>query len=84
MKIGILGTGIIAGKMAETISRMKNVQLYAAASRTESKAHDFALKYGAKNYYGSYEALADDANIDLVYIATPHSRHFQDSIMCLA
>ncbi len=83
MKIGILGTGIIAGKMAETINRMKDVQLYAVASRTESKAYDFAIKFGVKNYYSSYEALADDGNIDLIYIATPHSRHFQESIMCL-
>ncbi len=83
MKIGILGTGIIAGKMAETVNRMKDVQLYAVASRTESKAHDFAVKFGAKKYYDSYEALADDENIDLIYIATPHSRHFQDSVMCL-
>ena len=53
MKIGILGTGIIAGKMAETVNRMKDVQLYAVASRTENKAHDFAVKFGAKKYYDS-------------------------------
>ena len=83
MKIGILGTGIIAGKMAETINQMKNVRLYAVASRTEDKARNFAETYNIPQYYGSYEALAADSEIDLVYIATPHSRHYQDALLCL-
>ncbi len=83
MKIGILGTGIIAGKMAETINKMKGVQLYAVASRNVNKASEFADKYRVPKYYGNYESLAEDENIDLVYIATPHSRHYEDAVMCL-
>ncbi len=83
MKIGILGTGIIAGKMAETINQMKGVQLYAVASRNVNKASEFADKYCIPMYYGSYESLAEDENVDLVYIATPHSRHYEDAVMCL-
>lgn len=83
MKIGILGTGIIAGKMSETISQMKDVQLYAVASRTSDKARRFAEIYDIPHYYDSYEALAEDSEIDLIYIATPHSRHFEDAVMCL-
>lgn len=83
MRIGILGTGIIAMKMAETITEMNDIQLYAVASRSEEKARDFAHMYNIPKYYGSYESLADDEKVDLVYIATPHSRHCEDSVMCL-
>ncbi|MGN0574509.1 MAG: Gfo/Idh/MocA family protein, partial [Ruminococcus sp.] len=84
MNIGILGTGSIAHKMADTIIRMdNNVNLYAVASRTSEKAKMFAEKFGIPNYYASYEELAKDINTDLIYIATPHSRHFDDCMLCL-
>ncbi len=83
MNIGILGTGSIAGKMADTVNHMNDVTLYAVASRTTEKAKSFAEKYNIPNYYGSYEALVKDKNIDLVYIATPHSRHYEDCMLCL-
>ena len=70
-------------KMAETITEMNDIQLYAVASRSEEKARDFAHMYNIPKYYGSYESLADDEKVDLVYIATPHSRHCEDSVMCL-
>ncbi|MCI6561444.1 MAG: Gfo/Idh/MocA family oxidoreductase [Ruminococcus sp.] len=84
MNIGILGTGSIAHKMADTIIRMdSNVNLYAVASRTSEKAEIFANKFGIPNYYASYEELVKDVNIDLIYVATPHSRHFEDCMLCL-
>ena len=46
--IGIMGTGNIAGIMAETVKKMKGVKLYAVASRTRVKADAFAAKYGCK------------------------------------
>lgn len=76
-KIGILGAGWIAGKMAETVSAMDGYEISAVASRSIEKARDFANKWNIPNAYGSYEALVSDNDIDLVYVATPHSHHFQ-------
>ena len=76
-KIGILGAGWIAGKMAETVAAMDGYEISAVASRSIEKARDFANKWNIPNAYGSYEALVSDNNIDLVYVATPHSHHFQ-------
>ncbi len=82
-KVGIIGAGWIAHKMAQTLIKMKGVEAYAIASRSMGKAKEFANQYDIPVAYDSYEALADDANVDLVYIATPHSHHFQQAIMCL-
>lgn len=81
--IGIMGTGNIAGVMADTIRRMKNVRLYAVASRQQVKADVFAGKYGCKKAYGSYEELVRDKKVDLVYVATPHSQHFENAALCI-
>lgn len=83
VKIGILGTGNIAGQMAGTLSRMEGAELYACASRTQSRAEAFARKYGAARAYASYGALAADEAVDLVYIATPHSTHCENTLICL-
>ena len=83
MNIGILGAGRIARKMAKTINQMENAVLYAVGSRTAEKAECFAQEFGITKSYGSYEELANDSNIDLVYIATPHSRHYEDCMLCL-
>lgn len=82
-RIGIMGSGNIAGVMAETIKKMKNVRLYAVASRTKIKADAFANKYGCKKAYGSYEELVLDKKVDLIYIATPHSEHFENARLCI-
>ncbi|MCQ2976116.1 MAG: Gfo/Idh/MocA family oxidoreductase [Bacteroidales bacterium] len=82
-KVGILGTGWIADKMANTLAGMKNAQAYAVASRTLEKAEKFANQFSIPKYYGSYEELAKDPNVDLVYVATPHSHHFEQTKMCL-
>ncbi len=81
--IGIIGLGIIAGMMADTVNQMKEVKLYAVASRTLEKAQQFQKKYHCEKIYGSYEELVKDPEVDLVYIATPHSRHYEDSLLCL-
>lgn len=82
-RIGIMGSGNIAGVMAETVKKMKNVRLYAVASRIKVKADAFANKYGCKKAYGSYEELVSDKKVDLVYIATPHSEHFENARLCI-
>ena len=81
--IGIMGAGNIAGVMADTIIKMKNVKLYAIASRQQVKADVFAGKYGCKKAYGSYEELVKDKKVDLIYIATPHSEHYENAKLCI-
>lgn len=83
LKVGILGAGHIARKMATTLQEMKEADLYAVAARELSKAEQFANEFQARKAYGNYEALADDPDIDLIYIATPHSHHFAPARMCL-
>lgn len=81
--IGILGTGWIADKMATTLAGMTTARAYAVASRTTEKAEKFAANFSIPKAYGNYEALADDPEVDLIYIATPHSHHFENTKMCL-
>lgn len=83
MNVGILGAGTIAAKMSETINSMDNVTLAAVGSRDINKAKNFAEKFGAKKAYGSYEELVKDESLDLIYVATPHSRHYEDCMLCL-
>lgn len=83
LKVGILGAGHIAQKMATTLMGMKEAELYAVAARELSRAEQFDDEFHAQKAYGNYEALADDPDIDLIYIATPHSHHFGPARMCL-
>ena len=82
-RVAIMGTGKIAGVMAGTIKKMKNVKCYGVASRNEERAQEFAKEYGIKVAYASYEEMMLDDKIDLVYIATPHSEHYANMIMCI-
>lgn len=82
-KIAIMGTGNIAKTMARTIKRMKNVKVYAVASRDMTRAQAFAKEFGVKKTYGSYEEMVKDSKIDLVYIATPHSEHYANMKLCI-
>lgn len=76
-KIGIIGAGWIAEKMAETVAAMNGYEISAIASRSIERARSFAAKFNIEKAYGSYEKLVCDDDIDLVYVATPHSHHFQ-------
>jgi len=87
MNIGILGTGWIAGKMADTVNSMnrenEDVKLLAVGSRTSESAQEFAEKYGIPRHYASYEELCNDSDIDLIYVATPHPFHAENMLMAL-
>lgn len=83
VKIGIIGTGWIAEKMAITLEGMEGVEAYAVASRQLQTACDFADRWGFTRAYGSYEEMLDDEEVELVYIATPHSHHFEHARMSL-
>lgn len=83
MKIGVLGTGNIIKSIAPTIAKMQDAQCYAIASRTQERANEAAEEYGFEKAYGSYEELVADPEVELVYIATPHSRHYEDMKLCI-
>ncbi|KJD34292.1 oxidoreductase [Tamlana nanhaiensis] len=83
IKWGIIGLGNIAHKFAKDLLTINDAELYAVASRNQEKANDFAKTYNAQKAYPSYEDLANDPNVDAVYIATPHVFHKENSIMCL-
>ena len=80
---GIIGLGKIAHKFAQDIPKGKNMRLHAVASRSMEKAQDFANQYGASHYFDSYEALISCPDLDVVYIATPHVLHRDNSLLCL-
>lgn len=79
----ILGCGRIAGKFAADLQLIPDATLYAVASRDLEKARAFAAQYPAEHIYGSYEALVSNPNIDVIYIATPHSHHHEHTLLCL-
>ena len=83
MNIGILGAGNIAATMATTLQSLKNVRCYAVAAREKKRAQAFADKFGFQVAYGSYVDMLSDPNVHLVYIATPHSHHYEHIKMCL-
>ena len=76
MRVGIVGAGWIAEKAAITLKDLEGVNCYAIASRSMEKAEAFAKKWGVERAYGSYSALLDDPDVDLIYVATPHSHHY--------
>lgn len=84
MKIGILGLGHIAEKVCETIVKMdSNYELYAVSSRDMIKSLEFKKKYNATKAYGSYLDLVKDDEVDLIYIATVNSCHYEHMRLCL-
>lgn len=80
---GIVGLGNIAGKFAADLKLLPDAELTEVASRDVNKAGEFARKFGAKKSSGSYEALFNSQDVDVVYIATPHSHHAENSIAAL-
>ena len=82
-RIGIIGAGWIAHKMSLAIAPLKDIEIYAIASRSIEKAKEFATEHNIPAAYGSYEDMLDDPEVDLVYIATPHSHHFAHAMLAL-
>ena len=76
LRVGIIGTGWIAEKAAITLCGLKDCEAYAVGSRTPEKAEAFARQWGIGKAYGSYAALMADPDVDLVYVGTPHSHHY--------
>ena len=82
-KVGIIGAGWIADKMAEALAPLNDYCVHAIASRSLEKAEAFAKTWNIPKAYGSYEELVADKDVDLVYIATPHSHHFPHTMLAL-
>ena len=83
IKWGIIGLGKIANKFAEDLVYVDNAELYGVASRSLKNAKEFSEKHSAKVAYGSYEELMEDTEVDVIYIATPHSFHHELTLKCL-
>ncbi len=73
----------MAAAFAEAMADVNGAELHAVGSRRQATADSFAGRYGILRSYGSYERLLDDADIDIVYIATPHSLHHENCLQSL-
>lgn len=83
MKIGVLGPGSIAHTVTSALVQMEGIECYAVASRNLEKAEAFAKRFGFQKAYGSYEEMLSDPELELVYVATPHSHHYEHMMLCL-
>jgi len=80
---GILGPGWIAELFAQDLARTPGASCVAVASRDLARASAFAERHAIPRAYGDYRELASDPNVDIVYVATPHSHHHQHAKMML-
>lgn len=83
MKWGIVGTGNISSQFAQGLELVENAQIAAVASRNEGSARAFAQRFGIPKSYGSYEDMAKDAGLDIIYIGTPHTQHYANAMLFL-
>ncbi|MFJ2826362.1 Gfo/Idh/MocA family protein [Streptomyces sp. NPDC087263] len=80
---GILATGGIAAAFTADLVDLPDAEVVAVASRTDASAKAFAERFGIPRAYGDWASLAEDADVDVVYVATPHSAHRAAAGMCL-
>jgi len=80
---GILGCGRIARKFAADLRLVADAELTAIASRNKETVELFAKDFPCKHLHNSYEALAANDDIDVIYVATPHSHHYEHTMLCL-
>jgi predicted dehydrogenase len=80
---GVIAPGGIARKFVHDLQFVPNARLHAVASRSLERAQAFASEFGASYAFGSYEEIVNCEGLDVIYIATPHSEHYANTIMCL-
>ena len=80
---GILGTGAIAGELAAAINSLPDAKITAVGSRSLSTANAFADRFNIAHRHATYAALAADPDVDIVYVATPHVQHVENTLLCL-
>ncbi len=83
MKFAILAPGGIAHSMAKAVSEIEKIERYAVASRDLKRAEKFAEQWGFEKAYGSYEEMVQDPQVEFVYVASPHSHHYEHAKLCL-
>ncbi|HRI79377.1 MAG TPA: Gfo/Idh/MocA family oxidoreductase [Cyclobacteriaceae bacterium] len=82
-KFGIIGPGKIANRFADAFQFVPRAKVTAIASRDRSKAETFAKAHQIEKIHDSYEALAKDPEVDIIYVATPHPYHYEHAMLCL-
>ncbi len=80
---GILGTGSIARLFASDLQLLPHADLTAVGSRSQDRADAFGDEFDVRHRHNSYEALADDEAVDVVYVASPHTYHLEHATMAL-
>ena len=80
---GILATGWIADQLAEAIISQRDAECLAVGSRSQASSDAFGEKWHILRRYPTYEALAADPDVDVIYIATPHNLHYENMKLCL-
>lgn len=80
---GILGTGKAAHLFAAGLAAVEGAEIRAVASRSEQRGARFAGEFSVVKHYRSYQALTEQRDIDVVYVATPHRDHLANTLMCL-
>lgn len=83
MRWGVISTGSIANDFSLQLKCTPGAVLHAVASRSQKAADEFATKHGFAHAYPTYEALVADTAVEVVYIATPHTFHCDNILMCL-
>lgn len=83
IKWGILGTGRIAHSFAEGLHAVNDAELAAVGSRSKSTADAFAARFNIPRCHSSYQSLAEDPEVDVVYVSTPHPLHCENTLLCL-
>jgi predicted dehydrogenase len=82
-KWGILAPGKMSAKFTRGIMLLDDAELYAVGSREKQRAEKFAAEFGFSKNYGSYEELASDNELEVIYVASPHSFHKEHVLLCL-
>lgn len=80
---GIMSTGNIANAFATGLNFLSDAEIVAVGSRNQTSADNFGAKYNIPRCYDSYEALANDPDVDVIYIGTPHPFHAENITLCL-
>ncbi len=80
---GILAPGRIARKFATELLQLGNARIFSVGSSNIERAKEFAEEFSAEHYYGNYEELVADPEVDIIYIASPHSHHAEHALLCL-
>jgi predicted dehydrogenase len=81
---GVLGAGRIASTVCADVVRSDGNLVAAVAARDAGRAADFAARFGAERSYGSYAELAEDEDVDVIYVATTHPQHRELALLAIA